>query len=96
MGFCTDKFLAGTFARNSAENGATLFIPLFRGEMYSHCGGFEDFLIACTARLDGVSKSMAYPKGWVPAHSHVGEVCVFLEISYMADIFSNSNSQGTD
>lgn len=64
--------------------------------MYSHCGGFKDFLKACTAGLDRVGKSTVYPKGWVPTHPHVGEVCVFLEISNMADIFSNSNSQRTD
>jgi len=92
--FCTGKFLADTFARNSAENGATLSIPLFRGEMYSHCGGFKYFLTACAAGLDRVGKSTAYPKGWVPTHPHVGEACVSLKISNMADIFSNSNHKG--
>lgn len=48
------------------------------------------------AGLSWVGGSMAYPKGWLPTHPHVGEVCVFLEVHSMADIFSYLNSQGMD
>lgn len=64
--------------------------------MYSHWGGFKDFPTACTAGLDRVGKSVAYPKGWVPAHPHIGEGGALLQISSLADIFSNSNSRGKD
>lgn len=57
--------------------------------MYSHCGEFKDFLTAHIAGLDRVGKSVAYPKGWVPAHPRVGEGGALLQISSLADIFSN-------
>lgn len=57
--------------------------------MYSHCGEFKDFLTAHIAGLDRVGKRVAYPKGWVPAHPRVGEGGALLQISSLADIFSN-------